>query len=126
MTKPQDVVELERSGQLSAPPVLTRAQVFAHLFAKFHEEPARRYRSVMDIEYVTDLSRVSTAGTILQKVVDELNAVGVKTDPNVESVHRSLGLSREHMHDLACNCLGPDVSGECFAQRLHYMARHAR
>lgn len=52
-----------------------------------------------------------TIRTVLEPVVEYLNAAGYPTEPTVGGVMDTLQITQGEVHDLACDCLGPKMKG---------------
>ena len=83
--------------------------------------PSRLFLSMRWIEHgpLWLFRRRKTAGTVLGYMRDELNRRGFTVGPTVGDVMEAInGLTRDALHQLACSCNGPYVSGATVANRL--------
>ena len=114
-------VDLKAATSTAIPAVVpTRKDLLKSILGVFKRQGETMFRAIPDIEFKADgvIEVIPTTDTIMQTVVDVLNAANIPTEPNLGSVMRNLELSRHDVHELACECKGKYVSGKDLVVRV--------
>ena len=71
-----------------------------------------RFKTLHQVEHRADRNNVPTTGTVLQPIVEALNAGGVPTQGTIGGVLKSLQISFDTLHAYTCNCVNEgDIPG---------------
>ena len=120
MTRTQDLPALAKSGQavVADPKKLLRDihELFTSGAATGKRWPAIYYVEGMDEEKVRAMS---VSGTVFEPIDEHLRASGVPADGTVGGLMDTLGLSKDDVHNLACECHSADVDSQRAAYRLN-------
>ena len=119
------VAALVAAGQAIPADGPTIVQILETIARAYERKPDTIYPAVRDVEFKAEdvVNAIRIFGTALQPAVDTLNAMNVPTQPTVGSVRRSLGnLTKDDIHELACECKGVEVSGQTMAKRFRELA----
>ena len=109
------------------PRTLTRAEKLEMVAKMFDKRSAERFNTFTHVErpvlfFMLNRKKPIT-GTLIEPVVEHLNASGVPTAPTIEGVRTSLELSGKQMNYFACYCHnGESVSGGSAAAALRTIA----
>lgn len=96
------------------------------LISYFKRHESHTWRAIRFIEFTPLflLKRRKVQGTVFEPFADLLMHHAHPMDGTIGNVMHALGLDKQHVHHIACHCLGAEVSGSDVARRLDHYAQY--
>ena len=104
---------------------LDRHELFRELIKYFRSQKSTIFFSTdeqLELYDSRKLRETPVSGTLLEPIVQKLNALGAPTESTVGGVMDTLNINRVNIHRLACYCHGRQVRGSIVAERLRELA----
>jgi hypothetical protein len=124
MSEHQELEVLEHTGQTGPihQPTEGECLEIAHQ-ALLKLGDSTRFRTIPGIEFMPllELRRLSTRGTILQSIVNEIAASGVFINQTHGCFMDVTGLNHHDLHDILCGCHGATITGTQAALNLQLL-----
>ena len=121
MTGQQNVAALAKAGQtFPIKPVENYTRELKAIAETFERKRRTRFKPLKNVDKMdpATLKATPTHGRVFDGFVAKLNALGIPTRSTVGSVMENLDLTQGEVHNLACYCLGEEVTGHDMADRV--------
>jgi hypothetical protein len=125
MTKIQNMANLQASGQ--AKPLVrqrTKKEMLLICAGVFRKMSLADFDAIYEVEFMAldDLRAMPTKGTPLERVVHHLNDMGIAVGHTIGEFMDVTQMTKDDLHEVACFCHGPVITGTVAAKRLHLLA----